>query len=131
MIALDTSAVVCIALREPEAAAFAEIIATQDCVIGAPTLLETHLVLRSRLSANVSVLIEALLGRPNVELVPFDARHQELARISFDRFGKGRGHPAQLNLGDCMAYAVAKAAGIPLLFKGDDFAATDIEPVRL
>ena len=61
-----------------------------------------------------------------MRVIDFDQRHLAIARTAFDVFGKGQGHPAQLNFGDCMSYAVAKAHGVPLLFKGDDFSKTDI-----
>ncbi len=61
------------------------------------------------------------------EIVPFEAAHARAAREAFDRFGRGR-HPAALNFGDCLTYATARVAGMPLLFVGDDFARTDLEP---
>jgi ribonuclease VapC len=64
----------------------------------------------------------------DIEVVPTTFAHARLARIAYRRFGKGSGHPAQLNLADCMAYALAKESGQPLLFKGGDFSHTDIEP---
>ena len=64
--------------------------------------------------------------RERIEIVPFDAAHSDLAFEAYGRYGKGR-HPARLNMGDCAAYALAKARGWPLLYKGDDFSATDVE----
>ena len=71
--------------------------------------------------------LDALIETAGAEIVPFTAEHASLARDAWRRFGKGR-HKAGLNLGDCFSYALAKERGQPLLFKGEDFAATDIEP---
>jgi ribonuclease VapC len=71
--------------------------------------------------------LDALLGRSRVEFIAFDDAQAILARDAFRRFGRGR-HPAGLNFGDCLAYALAKHLGEPLLFKGDDFTRTDITP---
>jgi ribonuclease VapC len=71
--------------------------------------------------------LDALMGAIRPEIVPFTAAHASLARDAWRRYGKGR-HKAGLNLGDCFSYALAKERGQALLFKGDDFAATDIEP---
>lgn len=71
--------------------------------------------------------MDVFLARDAVELVAFDGNLFELARVAFDRFGRGR-HPASLNFGDCFAYALAKAHNAPLLYKGDDFTLTDIRP---
>jgi ribonuclease VapC len=70
--------------------------------------------------------IDRLLAQARAEVVPFTAEHAALALEGWRRFGKGR-HPAGLNLGDCFAYALAKARGEPLLFKGNDFAQTDVK----
>jgi len=70
--------------------------------------------------------VDKFLDRYAVELRSVDETQLRIARIAFDRFGKGRGHPARLNFGDCFAYALAKSLGAPLLYKGDDFAHTDI-----
>jgi ribonuclease VapC len=72
--------------------------------------------------------MEMLLSRNDVHVVSFSVGMYRMAVAAFDLYGKGRGHPARLNFGDCMAYAVAKHHDIPLLFKGEDFARTDIVP---
>jgi ribonuclease VapC len=72
--------------------------------------------------------IDGWLATDNVRVVALDRPHFHAARDAFNRFGKGQGHPAQLNFGDCLSYAVAKIAGVPLLFAGEDFRLTDIEP---
>ncbi len=72
------------------------------------------------------ITLEDMIGQPNVTVIPFDVGHFLLAADAFRRFGRGRGHPARLNFGDCLAYAVAKRAVAPLLYKGDDFGQTDL-----
>ena len=125
MIALDTSAIVAVALDEPEREKFREIILTQQSLIGAPTLFECHLVLRPNRDPRRFESFRRLIDRPHIRVEPFTGETYELAATAFDRYGRGR-HPAKLNFGDCMAYAVAKAHGVPLLYKGTDFAETDI-----
>ena len=83
------------------------------------------MVLRDRAGDIGVQFVEALLKRRNLARMDFTEAHFRLATAAFDRYGRGR-HPAKLNFGDCMAYAVAKAHGVPLLYKGDDFARTDI-----
>lgn len=128
MIAVDTSAIIAIALGEAEAKSFAREMMSRGCIIGATTLVEASTVL-SRLEAAIADRFLAGLVRPeNVATVDFSMRMFETATDAYRRYGKGRGHPAQLNFGDCLSYAVAKVCGVPLLFKGDDFARTDITP---
>jgi ribonuclease VapC len=126
VIAVDSSALVALALKEPDHLVFLELLQSRDCLIGTPTLLETHMVLNRSLAAQGYLAM--LTGFPNIEVVPFGRDHLAAARSAFDRYGKGRHPKAALNFGDCMAYAVAKVRGVPLLFKGSDFLATDIEP---
>jgi ribonuclease VapC len=125
---LDSSALVAILFKEPEAERLAGMIRDTDTTaIAAPTLLETAIVAEGRTLPGMAEKLDALLGAIRPEIVPFTAEHVSLARDAWRRFGKGR-HKAGLNLGDCFAYALAKERGQTLLFKGDDFAATDIEP---
>jgi ribonuclease VapC len=125
VIAVDTSAIVAIALKEPEAVVFAAMIRARDCLIGRPTVFEAHLVM-SRLARGQGVsLLDAILAAPRLKVLDFGRVLFKEARSAFDRYGRGR-HPARLNFGDCMAYAVAKAHDVPLLYKGRDFAGTDI-----
>lgn len=128
MIALDSSALVAILLAEPEKDRFFRLIANNDCIIGAPTSFETAMVARAKMSARHVKDLYQILHLNNVSTVEFTRTHGQVADTAFERFGKGRGHRAQLNFGDCMAYAVAKVASIPLLYKGNDFAHTDIVP---
>ncbi len=127
MIALDSSAIVAIALREPEADHYLDVIALRQAIIGAPTLVETHLVLSRRTHAFHDFL-RRFVSPPVVHLIAFTPEMYAVATDAFDRYGKGRGHRAQLNFGDCLAYAVAKARDVPLLYKGADFGRTDIRP---
>ena len=127
MIALDSSALMAIVLEEPEKPAFAPILAFQDCMIGAPTVLEAQMVAIARGGEPLLRSLRHILSRPTLEITTFSGLHIELAFDAFNRYGRGR-HPAKLNFGDCMAYAVAKLANAPLLYKGADFALTDIRP---
>jgi ribonuclease VapC len=90
-----------------------------------PTVLETRLVLTSRLGQDARPLVSAFLRRLNAELIPFNEQHLDAAVAAYLRFGRGH-HPAALNFGDCMSYAIAAVAGLPLLYIGGDFAQTDI-----
>jgi ribonuclease VapC len=130
MIALDTSALLAIAVREPEAARFAKIVADNDCLMGAPTLFEMIIVAKSKSSVHQLNDLRRILSLPNVTIVDFTANHVTVAELAFERFGKGNRHPARLNFGDCMAYAIARLANVPLLFKGNDFTHTDIAAVH-
>ena len=125
MIALDSSAIVAIALGEPEEDDFSRAIASQEALVGTPTLLEVHLVLSSKL-IDPHDFMQRFVRPPTIHPVAFSLKMYQVASDAFDRFGKGRGHPAKLNIGDCMAYAVAKTYDAPLLYKGTDFALTDI-----
>lgn len=125
MIAIDTSAIVAIALAEPEEEAFNRIVATQDTLVGTPTLFETHLVLTKKVGNRAEGFMERFLRSPSVRPVEFSLPMYHAAVAAFDRYGRGR-HRAKLNFGDCMAYAIARAHDVPLLYKGADFAHTDI-----
>lgn len=123
---LDTSAIMAILRREPEGDAFkAALTGAPRVAISASTLVEVTLVTEGRAGPAVRTEVDALLARADVEVVPFTAEHAVLAADGWRRFGKGR-HPAALNLGDCFAYALARARNEPLLYKGDDFARTDV-----
>ncbi|WP_244593485.1 type II toxin-antitoxin system VapC family toxin [Methylopila sp. Yamaguchi] len=125
---MDSSALVAIAKNESEGEAFAQVIGVAEALVGAPTLLETRIVLQSLMSDGADRFIDDIASNPAVTVVAFTADHYRLAAEAFQRYGRGRGHPAKLNFGDCMSYAIAKFHNAPLLFKGDDFVHTDIEP---
>lgn len=84
------------------------------------------MVFENRASAGSAKELDSLIVELELAISSFSPEQAEIAREAFRRFGRGRGHPAQLNFGDCMAYALAKERGEPLLFKGDDFSKTDI-----
>lgn len=92
----------------------------------ATSILEAQMVLSRRYPDGGSTAIDKFLRDYDVTVVGFGVEELTIARDAFLRFGKGR-HPAKLNFGDCMSYALAKSQGVPLLFKGDDFSLTDIE----
>ena len=127
MIAIDSSALVAIALREAEADQFLATIAVSKCWVVAPTLLEVHMVLSKLTPSQSTTFIETFESKYNIKVIAFDKPLASIARTAFDRFGKGR-HAARLNFGDCMSYALAKSRDLPLLYKGGDFALTDIRP---
>jgi len=124
---LDSSALLSLVLGEDDATSFAERLSEPGRkVVSAATLFEAAVAAERRGGLEARDRLDRLITRIDPEIVPFDAAHLGWARDAFRRFGKGR-HPAALNLGDCMAYATARHAVLPLLFKGDDFARTDIE----
>lgn len=123
---VDTSALIAILSGEPERRAFNELIArAKRCSMSAGTYLETAIVIEARYGYEGIRDLSFFLQVAAIELVPFDAEQAEIARIAYARYGKGRGD-AGLNFGDCFAYALAKLRDEPLLFKGDDFARTDV-----
>ena len=126
---LDSSAVVAVALQEPgHERVLAAMSAASALGIGAPTLVETTIVLTARLGRDARGLASRLILEADVAVVPFTDEHFGTALDAWLRFGRGR-HEASLNFGDCLAYATARVAGEPLLFTGADFARTDIPAV--
>jgi ribonuclease VapC len=126
---LDTSALLALLLDEPEAEDFRAAVEEDTTrLVSAATLLETALVIEARKGEPGGRELDALIRTADVVVVPVDAEHVFEARRAYRRFGKGR-HAAGLNFGDLFAYALARTAGEPLLFKGDDFARTDIARV--
>lgn len=127
MIAADTSAIVAIIQEEPECEVFLELIRNADSVyFSAVSLLEAGMVLRSRRGPGAEAELAGIIDGMGIEIVPFDAPLARLALQAFERYGKGNHSKARLNLGDCAAYALAKSKNAPLLYKGTDFASTDI-----
>lgn len=125
---IDSSALAAILLGEAEAEAFTRSIRlTETRLLSAAGLVELALVIESRKGDQGRKELDLYVDQARLDIVPFDQVQAEHARHGWRRFGKGR-HPAALNLGDCYAYALAKATGEPLLFKGNDFHLTDIEP---
>lgn len=123
---IDTSAIVAIALDEPDAAEFEQQIADDPVrLISAATLLEVAIVLETRLGDAGGREFDLWLLKIGADIVAVDAEQIEAARRAWRRYGKGR-RAAGLNYGDCFSYALAVTRGEPLLFKGDDFARTDV-----
>jgi len=123
---LDSSAIIAVLLQEPGYQRLVAAMASAEVLsVGAPTLAETGLVLISRLGPTATEVLLRMLTDLDVNVKPFDAHHWPVAADAFDRFGKGR-HPAGLNFGDCLAYAIARTADQPLLCVGDDFRQTDL-----
>jgi ribonuclease VapC len=123
---LDSSALVSVVLAEPvHRAVLSKMFAAPVLLVGAPTLAETALVLSVRLDRDARPLLNEILREMDVEVVAFDRTHYDVAVDAFRRYGKGR-HRAGLNFGDCLTYAVARVAGLSLLYTGNDFSQTDL-----
>ena len=123
---VDTSALLAILFGEPEAKELlARLHNAWPRLISAPTLVEAEIVTVAKLRDPGLARLRVLVSQANLDVVPFNAAHQVIATNAFVQFGKGR-HPAGLNFGDCFGYALAKATGLPLLYKGNDFTHTDI-----
>lgn len=127
---LDTSAVLAVLRGEPEGAEFVSLIERSSRrLISAVSVLEAAMVLEGRRGIDAGSDLDLFLQRASIETIAFDQEQLLVARSAFRRFGKGR-HAAGLNFGDCAAYALAQWSGEPLLFKGADFAATDVARAR-
>ena len=123
---VDASAIVGIILREPGWQDLVAKLAGADSpAVGAPTLAGTGLVLTAKLGRRAPGILARFLQEAELTVIPFGEPHWSAAVEAYARFGKGR-HPASLNFGDCLTYAVARVAGRPLLFVGDDFSKTDL-----
>lgn len=122
---LDTSALIAVLFREPEAAQFVRLIHDADrLLVSAGTYLELSIVIERQAGPETDRQREMFFRRAGITIVPFTVEQAHIARQAFHDFGKGR-HPVGLNFGDCFAYALAKVTGEPLLFKGRDFKKTD------
>jgi ribonuclease VapC len=127
VIVADTSAIVAIAFAEPEREAFvAALERAERTLVSSVTAVEARRVVHARRGQRAVVLVDDLLRLPFFEIVPPGAAEMDAAYAAFVAYGKGNGHPAALNFGDVFSYALAKTRGLPLLFKGRDFAETDI-----
>ena len=127
---LETSAVLAVLLDEPEAPPFATAIEADPVrLLSAASLLETAIVIESRYGEAGGRELDLLGQRAAIGGFAGDGPQVEMARHAFRTFGKGR-HPAGLNYGDCLAYALSRTSGEPLLFKGDDFSQTDVQAVE-
>jgi len=127
---IDTSAVVAFLRSEPEADAIEEVLVnTVTLSMSAFSALESRVVLHRRFGPRAVADFDLLVSKAGIEIVAFDAEQADLATQAYRRYGKGSGHPARFNLGDCASYALAQKLRRPLLFKGNDFGHTDVEPV--
>lgn len=125
---IDSSALICILLREPEALQFATAISRAGRLqMAAPTWLETAMVITMRKGETGFAALQTLVSEAGISIVPWDAELASIAYAAWLSFGKGR-HPAALNMGDCFSYALAKQRSDLLLYKGNDFSKTDILP---
>jgi ribonuclease VapC len=123
---IDTSAVLAILQDEAERRAFNQAIEAADSrSLSVACFVEISIVIEARYGAEGVRHLDRFLDRADVTLVPVDVEQGKLARHAFSRFGKGR-HEAGLDFGDCFSYALAQVLGEPLLYKGDDFARTDV-----
>ena len=124
---IDSSAIVAAITGEPDSEIFRNALRQPGPLsMSSVAVLETRIVLTARLGPAGAALFDMLLANAAIEIVPFDAPLADLAYAAVRRFGKGQGHPAQLNIIDCAVYALARSRGEPLLFKGADFAQTDV-----
>jgi len=127
---IDASAIVAMITQEPEALPFLDAVeATVDPITSAVAIFEAALGICRKRQSTIDEAYEdvrELLEEANIRVVAIGEIEAVEALSAFARYGKGRGHPAQLNLGDCFAYAAATTNSVPLLFKGNDFSKTDI-----
>ena len=123
---VDTSAVLAILFAEDDAARYADAIAQADMrLISAANYLEAGIVVDNQISAAAGRQLDALISRAEIQVEAVTREHADIARRAYLDFGRGN-HAARLNFGDCFAYALSKATGLPLLFKGNDFTKTDL-----
>ena len=128
IIAADTSALMAVILNEPERQSFIRVLTAASTVyISAPTLLETLMVAYGRRGNRARALVRHVMDISSFQVIPDDKSMAELAYDAFEIYGKGSGHPAQLNFGDTFRYALGTIKNVPLLFKGDDFSRTDVQ----
>jgi ribonuclease VapC len=127
VIAVDTSALLALLLAEDDARPIeAVFLSGGEFLISTATFLEANVVFVRRGMPEIAAELDRLIERLDIRLAPFTPAQARIACDAYRRFGRGAGHPAALNFGDCFAYALAKEEGAPLLFKGDDFARTDV-----
>ncbi len=126
---LETSAAIAILLRETGSEAFEEAVAGEQNVrISAASYLEIGIVVDGKRDPVLARQLDELLQRMEITIEPVTERQARIAREAYRDYGRGSGHPAGLNFGDCFAYALARDLQEPLLFKGDDFRHTDVRP---
>lgn len=127
MIAVDTSALAAVLLREADSPRFLSYMATTSGLcMSTPSLVELRIVVFSKLGGGSHGDVDALLQDANIDVIDFSEAQSDIAAIAWQRYGRGSGSPAKLNFGDCFSYALASSLDAPLLFKGDDFSKTDL-----
>jgi ribonuclease VapC len=126
MIVLDSSVLVGIIRDEQDSERLIDLLAGEECAIGAPTLVETRLWCAANLAHRTSRWLEEFINGEEVSVIPFSRDMAHVASRAFVTFGRASGHPARLNFGDCLAYAVSAVLRAPLLFKGGDLGRTDV-----
>jgi ribonuclease VapC len=130
MIAVDTSALIAICMGEAERDRFMKAMeSAEGILVSSATLVESRIIAHNKGRTRLVAKLDQLLKAFDVEIVPPDAEQAAIAHAAFVAYGKGQGHPAGLNFGDLFSYALAKARGVPLLYKGSDFARTDVAAV--
>ena len=126
---VDSSALIAILKHEPEAESFSQAIEAAKAVrISAATYLETHIVVDGYKNPILSARLEEVFANPGIVIEPVTAEQAKIARQAYRDYGRGSGHPANLNFGDCFSYALTRDKREPMLWKGDDFGHTDIRP---
>ncbi|PZR79651.1 MAG: VapC toxin family PIN domain ribonuclease [Candidatus Aeolococcus gillhamiae] len=129
---VDTSAIIAILRGEQDAQRYIDALASaQTPRISAGTYVETAVVVDANRDPVLSGRLDDIIALSRIAVEPVTQVHAEIARRAYRDFGRGTGHPAELNFGDCFAYALARASGEPLLYKGGDFARTDVTPALL
>ena len=126
---VDTSALIAIIKMEPEAASFANAMEKAETLrISAATLLEAFIVVDGYRIPKLSARLDEIVEHPKIVIEPVTLTQAKIARQAYRDYGKGSGHPANLNFGDCFTYALAREKREPVLWKGDDFVHTDLRP---
>jgi ribonuclease VapC len=124
---VDTSALLAIIKGEPDAQAFADSMEVADVLrISAGTYFEACIVVDKFRNPILSIRLDAMIGEAKIVIEPVTAEQARIARQAYRDYGKGSGHPANLNFGDCFSYALARDKREPILYKGDDFVHTDL-----
>jgi ribonuclease VapC len=126
MIVLDSSILVGIIKQEADCERLMDLLAAEECALGAPTLVETRAWCAMNMAGRTSRWLEEFVEGEGISIIPFSRDMADAASRAFVTFGRASGHPARLNFGDCMSYAVSAVMRAPLLFKGRDFGRTDV-----
>jgi ribonuclease VapC len=126
---VDSSAIIAILKREPKWSVFSKALdSAESCRISAASYLESSIVVDGWRNPILSREFDELIERFNIQIEPVTAEQAKIARQAYRDYGKGSGHPANLNFGDCFTYALAREKREPVLWKGDDFVHTDLRP---